>query len=49
MQRGASEGRSPLEGRSSGMSSYRQREATQYRGVTKTSGTNSGMEKYDVQ
>ncbi|KDD72473.1 hypothetical protein H632_c3299p0, partial [Helicosporidium sp. ATCC 50920] len=30
-------------------SSYRQREATQFRGVTRTSGTNSGMEKYDLQ
>ncbi|GAB4818237.1 hypothetical protein N2152v2_005283 [Parachlorella kessleri] len=29
--------------------SYRQREATQFRGVTKTSGTNSGVEKFDVQ
>ena len=29
--------------------SYRQREATHYKGVTKTSGINSGMEKYDVQ
>lgn len=29
--------------------SYRQREPTKYRGVTKTSGTNSGIEKYDVQ
>ncbi|KFM22580.1 hypothetical protein F751_4224 [Auxenochlorella protothecoides] len=29
--------------------SYRQREATQFRGVTKTSGTNSGLEKFDVQ
>ena len=27
----------------------RQRESTQYRGVTKTSGTNSGVEKFDVQ
>ena len=30
-------------------SAYRQRAATTYRGVTKTSGTNSGVEKYDVQ
>lgn len=28
---------------------YRQREATHYKGVTKTSGTNTGVEKYDVQ
>ena len=32
-----------------GGSSYRQREATQYRGVTRTSGTNSGLQKFDVQ
>ena len=30
-------------------SAYRQRAATKFRGVTKTSGTNSGVEKYDVQ
>ena len=28
---------------------YRQREPTQYRGVTRTSGTNTGLEKFDVQ
>lgn len=28
---------------------YRQRARTKYRGVTKTSGTHSGVEKYDVQ
>ena len=32
-----------------GGASYRQREATQYRGVTRTSGTNSGLQKFDVQ
>ena len=35
--------------RASGATSYRQRAATQWRGVTKTSGTNSGVEKFDVQ
>lgn len=28
---------------------YRHRQATQFRGVTKTSGTNTGIEKFDVQ
>lgn len=38
----------PKAGTPSG-NSYRQRKATQFRGVTKTSGTNSGLEKFDVQ
>lgn len=35
--------------RGPGTNLYRHREATNYKGVTKTSGTNSGIEKYDVQ
>lgn len=29
--------------------SYRQRAPTNFRGVTRTSGTNSGLQKFDVQ
>lgn len=28
---------------------YRQRAPTSYRGVTRTSGTNTGLQKFDVQ